>query len=175
MGLLDWFLQHPGIIIGIVFVGILIWAYTDTKKVGKEEQTNPAKVSENKLVLVAKAIMDAKQVTPAGEDVIVYIKTSGVLHEIYINYLPIYIRELKGILVKLQDDEKVITIRSFPKFAQPPDGRDFTLEMSDELIDRTLNPQSFNFTVDVLNTFDKWYKKLSANLPSTSRKEGSPN
>lgn len=113
----------------------------------------------DKVTLVAKAIEDAKQITPNGKDVIVYLTASGVLNEIYLNNQPILIQELKSILAKLQDDEKVIKLKSFPEWVQPPKGRTFTLDMWDELKKRTLNPQSFYFVIDILNTFGKWYKE----------------
>jgi hypothetical protein len=58
-----------------------------------------------KLDLVIKAISEAIQITPEGCDVIVYISSDNGLDAIN----P---KEIENILIKLQDDDKILTINS---------------------------------------------------------------
>lgn len=119
------------------------WKHKDSR----EEQI----VKLNKLELVGEAIMEAKEITPVGKDVPVYITESNKLAYIY----P---QEIKDILVKLQDDEKVITIKSFPDWMLPSEGRFMTDTQLDKMIEVARDSSIKQFVVTVLNGFDKWYK-----------------
>ena len=129
-------------------------AYRVNKKCQEQKGQIPlAKVSspENKLTLVAKAVMEAKQITPTGKDIPVYITDSNRLTRLYA-------QELKDILVKLQDDERVITMKSFPEWLLPYEH--LTKDIFDRQIEATLDPSKKHFVVDALDTFDKWYKEI---------------
>jgi len=115
----------------------------------QRKQDTKKQIMLNKLALVAKAIMDARQITPVGEDTTVYIKQSNGLTQIY----P---QEIKDILIKLQSDEGVILIKSFPDWLLSHDK--FTMEVFDQQIEAIRQPERNNFVVNVLNTFDKWYE-----------------
>ncbi len=75
-------------------------------------QSTSNDVKLDKFTLVARAIMEAKIITPSGKDVIVYITDSNGLSRI----LP---QEIKSILIKFQDDEKVILLKLFPEWWWP--------------------------------------------------------
>jgi hypothetical protein len=135
-------------------LAVLEGAYHINKKTqGQEGQIPPAKVSrpENKLALIAKAIMDAKQLTPVGTDIPVYITDSNGLTRIYA-------QELKDILVKFQNDERVITLKSFPEWLLPIEVKHWNKAAVNKQFEVALDPSKNHFVVNVLNSFDKWYK-----------------
>ena len=105
--------------------------------------------SENKLTLVAKAIMEAKQITPLGKDIPVYITDSNGLSRIY----P---QELKDILLKLQDDEKILQIKSFPDWLLPD--APVTINLFDRQMQGIRHPSTKHFVVNIFDGFCKWYK-----------------
>lgn len=157
------------IFLGLVCVALALWSVMPVLKKfrfqkpiimsganqGQEGQIPLAKVSqqENKLALVAKAIMDAKQLTPVGTDTPVYITDSNGLTRIY----P---QELKGILVKFQNDERVITLKSFPEWLLPIELKDWNTAAVNKQMEVALDPSKNHFVVNVLDTFDKWYKTI---------------
>ncbi len=112
---------------------------------------SPVKVypPDNKLTLVLKAIMEAKRITTSGKAITVYITDSNGLSRIY----P---QELKDILLKLQDDERIIRIKSFPDWLLPHEH--FTMDIYNSKMGAIRDPSIKHFVVETLDTFDKWYK-----------------
>lgn len=111
-----------------------------------------------KLDLVIKAIEDAKEITPKGQLVIVYLENNEKLRGIY----P---QELKTMLLKLQDDEKILRIESFPEWLLPSR---LTHEKADQRILAAMDSSKNNFMVDILNGFDKWYVNYRKNREETA-------
>jgi len=106
--------------------------------------------TSNKLMLVVKAITEAKKITPRAKDITVYISHTNRLASIYI-------QELYDILLKLQDDEKIIAIKSFPDWLLPSNG--FTKKQLSQEIKATLDPSIKNFKVRILKKFDEFAKQ----------------
>ena len=123
-----------------------------------------------KLDLVIKAIVEAKGITPKGQLVKVYLDNNEKLRGIYPG-------ELKTILLKLQDDEKILRIESFPDYLLPSEH--FTKDIYLSQLDAILDPQKKHFTIDTLDTFDKWCAESqehikgwsSLNIPWSTRVE----
>ena len=118
----------------------------------KQNEVNSSEGKLNKLTLVAKAIMDAKLITPSGKDVTVYITNSNGLTQIYA-------QEIKDILITLRDDDKVITMKSFPDWLLSYDR--FTKDIYYRKLAAIMDPSENHFVVDTLDTFDKWYETIT--------------
>jgi hypothetical protein len=101
----------------------------------------------DKLGIVINAIANAKRATPKGKDIIVYMTDDNGIK-------PIFLTELKDILIKLQDDEKVLELIEFPDWLTPHD----EITQSDilNMVKVTTNPSLRNFKVRVLKRFDKF-------------------
>ena len=130
----------------VVIIAVVEGAYHLDKKTIVTQVNRP----KNKIALVAKAIMQAKQITPIGQDISVYIMAANELDQVYPS-------ELKDILSKLQDVEKVIAIKAFP---------DWLMDEGPSVLARTLaeiqaiqDPSRKKFVVVTHLTFDRWYRK----------------
>ncbi len=137
----------------VLLIAVLEGAYRMSKnnpEQGLKPTTEPP-VSENKLAIVAKAIMDTKRITSAGKDLTVYFSDSNGLKGILPN-------ETMDILTKLQNDEKVIMLKSFPDWKLPYANFNKNIFLAKEAA--ILDPQKDSFVVTVLKPFDKWYKKI---------------
>lgn len=108
----------------VLFFVISIWMYHNKENIEKKHKDEqplesygeiPRRKTEvvlprNKLAIVVQEIVKAKQITPKGDDVIVYLDK-------FIN--AVNIEELHNILLRLQNDERIITITYFPDFLLP--------------------------------------------------------
>ena len=101
-------------------------------------------MSKQKLDLVLKAITDAQYITRKGDEVKVYISESNGLTSINA-------QEIKDILYKLQDDEKVITIKSFPNWMLA--SGEFTEEKLNNRVLAALDPSRNHFIVIINDSF----------------------
>jgi len=108
-----------------------------------------------KLDCVIKAIQEAKNITPQGHLIRVYISQDNGL-------AAIYPEELKQILLKLQDDEKILKIESFPDWLLPI--VTVTHEIFDQIILAALEPSRNRFEVTTLENFDRWFDRYRAKL-----------
>lgn len=114
---------------------------------GKGDVPQKSTRVKKELDLIIKAIVEAKEITRRGEEVKIYISSDTGLDAIYA-------QELKDILLKLQDDEKIITIKSFPDWLLP--SVKFTIDVHKSRTLAKLDPSRNHFIVDTLNGFDKW-------------------
>jgi hypothetical protein len=108
-------------------------------------------VKPDKLTLVVKAIAEAEQNTRKGQDVAVYITDDNGLSRIYPS-------ELKEILLKLQDDKRVLTLKTFPDWLLESDS--LTQEKIIQEIEATIHPERNNFTINISKNFAQLSKKL---------------
>lgn len=99
--------------------------------------------------VIIKAISEARAITRKGYDVNVYITSENRLDAIY----P---RQLRDILLKLQDDEGILTLKSFPKHLVYDD---FDNEVLESMVWAKAAPQGVYFTVGIHENFDKWASK----------------
>ncbi len=109
-------------------------------------------MGKKELGLVIEAIAEAKLTTPSAHDVRVYISSNNGLDAIYSG-------ELRDILLKLQDDERILKIKSFPDYSSTPwqdwfESR-YPAHISKAKPDFRL-PEGSNFTVETFNGFDEW-------------------
>ncbi len=118
-------------------------------------------MGKKKLDLIIGAIAEAKEVTRKGHPVKVYMSGDNGLKAIY----P---QELKVILLKLQDDEKIIRIKSFPNWLLP--SVKFTMDVFDSRMLAIRDPSLKHFVVDILDGFDKWYGDYQAKTKSSIEK-----
>ena len=103
----------------------------------------------NKLSLVVQKIAEAKRITPKGKDTTVYLS----------EFLNVFnIEEVKTALLKLQDDDKVLTIKYFPDHLLP--FAKFTKEVIDQSILEALHPSREQFRVETNDKFDDFAKQL---------------
>jgi hypothetical protein len=105
------------------------------------------KRGKKELDLTIKAIAEARSVTRRGHAVKVYISSDNGLDTV----LP---EELWDILLKLQDDERIIKIKWFPDWLLPSDP--FTIEKHNSTIKAILDKSRKHFIVQILDGFDKW-------------------
>ena len=96
-------------------------------------------MGEKELGLVIEAIADAKKVTRQGHAVKVYIRRDNHL-------VTVYPEELYDILLKLQDDEKIIKVKTFPQLHS---------YISEDFLSLWHNGK-LDFSVKILEPFDKW-------------------
>jgi hypothetical protein len=106
-----------------------------------------AVLPRNKLMLVVKAIIEAEQNTRKGCDVAVYITDDNGLSRIYPS-------ELKEILLKLQDDEGVLTLKTFPDWLLESDS--LTQTQISQKIGAMIKPERNNFTINISKRFAKF-------------------
>lgn len=104
-------------------------------------------MERKKLDLVIQAIAEARELTPRGQEVRVYISADNGLDAIYPQVL-------RDTLLKLQNDEGIIKIRSFPNWLLP--SKRLTEKIFEERIKAVLEPLRKNFAIETLNGFDKW-------------------
>lgn len=116
-------------------------------------------MGKKELDLIIKAIAEAKEVTRKGHRVKVYISNDNGLKAIY----P---QQPKDILLKLQDDERIITIKSFPNRLLRSGS--LTHDTLDSMISDMLDPSRVHFIVDTLDGFDKWYADHRAKRKSST-------
>ena len=103
----------------------------------------------SKLDIVLNAIVEARQITPEGEIIRVYIAGDNRLNTI----LP---EELKSILLKLQNDTKVLVLKSFPE-GMIATGKSTAEHLHFKLTSMN-DPSLTSFTVSLLDGFDKYIK-----------------
>lgn len=97
-------------------------------------------MGKKELDLIIEAITDAKKVTRKGHAVKVYIRRDNQL-------VTVYPEELYDILLKLQDDDRIIRVKTFPHERSYRDEDTWkSLWSNGEL----------HFSVKILDTFDKW-------------------
>jgi hypothetical protein len=104
----------------------------------------------NKLNIVIRTIMEAKRITPAGKDIIVYI-TDELLNIINIE-------ELHNILLKLQNDKRILTLKYFPDYLLPYAA--VTKKAFNEGIMDVLEPSRKQFRVETNKKFIRLAKRL---------------
>lgn len=138
----SWFLLFM-FIVGII---LLMAIYIQGKR-GKGDILPKSTRVKKELDLIIGAIVEAKKITRKGHEVKVYISSDTGLNAIYA-------QELKDILLKLQDDEKIITIKLFPDWLLP--STKFTKDVHDSRILAKLEPSRKHFIVNTLDSFDKW-------------------
>lgn len=95
---------------------------------------------EDKLDLIISEIVEAKKRTRTGQPVKIFVIKNNELVK------KIIAQEIHEILLKFQDDEKIITIKDIPHDLKSSFANGF-----DDNYD--------HFLVEVLETFDDWYKK----------------
>jgi len=104
-----------------------------------------------KLDIVIEAILEAKKITPKGQDVKVYL--SNVL-----KHKQFRLQELKDILTILEDDEKILTLMIFPRYLLRLDLDSYTYHTftPGESSWKKVDPLKEYFTVKLHKRFDKW-------------------
>lgn len=104
-----------------------------------------------KLDIVIKAIEEAKGITPKGQLVKVYL--SNVL-----KHNRLRLQELQNILTILEDDEKILTLMSFPRYLLNLDLASYTYHTftAGESSWKKVDPSKEYFTVKVRRTFNEW-------------------
>lgn len=120
-------------------------------------------MGKKELDLVIKAIAEAKEITRKGDEVKVYIPPQWVAG-------PIYPQQLKDMLLKLQHDENIIKIKSFPNCLLPT--KNLTERLTKEALmsrlELALNPGERYFTIEVRDGFDKWLLNYRAKRKSST-------
>lgn len=105
-------------------------------------------MGKTKLDLTIQAIFEAKEITPKGQSVTVYLSNILKHHQFYL-------QELKDILRKLEDDEKILTLMRFPNYLlRVPNWRSGV--WIDGISGRREDPLMEYFTVTLLDGFDDW-------------------
>jgi hypothetical protein len=113
-----------------------------------------------KLDCVIKAILEAKSITPKGHIIRVYISQDNGL-------AAIYPEELKQILLKLQDDERILKIESFPDWLLATDK--LTHDILNQVVLAELDPSRNRFEVTTLKNFDGWCARYRAKSEPPSK------
>jgi hypothetical protein len=103
----------------------------------------------NKLKFVIQKITDAKQITPKGSDITIYLSEFQNIDNI---------EEIYNILLKLQNDDKILTVKYFPDFLLPkaPSSQSVILKQ----ISAMLDPTNEQFHVEVNDKFDSFMQQL---------------
>ena len=104
-------------------------------------------MGNKKLDFIIKAIEEAKVITPKGDEVKVYLDNDEKLRGIN----PV---ELNDILIKLQNDERIVRIKSFPDWLLP--STKFTHETINQIMSSALNPSLNHFAIETLEGFEEW-------------------
>lgn len=102
---------------------------------------------KKELDLILKAIAEAREFTRKGHEVHVDISGNNGLCTIYPD-------RLIDILLILQDDEKILKIKESPEWTYRPDTMD--LALAEVLSDMGGDFPIGYFTVEILESFDKW-------------------
>lgn len=103
-------------------------------------------MGKKQLGVVIKAIQEAKEITPKGQLVKVYLPN-------VLKHSQLRLQELKDILQLLEDDKKILTLMRFPNYLlKLPPGYVYT----DMLTGEKVSPSTEHFTVEVSKKFDKW-------------------
>jgi hypothetical protein len=134
----------------------LVQHYCIIWNMGTEEPTPQFKTeaypASNKLTLVIKAIAEAKLGTPKDKDTTVYISHANGLTQIYPE-------ELKTILLKLQDDEKVLELKSFPGWLLSS-GK-YNEKKFNQNILAAIEPSRNKFAVRTFKKFEKFASEIT--------------
>jgi hypothetical protein len=101
----------------------------------------------DKLRLVVEAIVEAKEINPKDRDITVFITNANGLTSIYPE-------ELHSILLKLQNDEKILTIKSFPDWLLESPGSNQSSVVRH--VDAIFDPSKKNFIVRTFKKFDRF-------------------
>ncbi len=99
---------------------------------------------EEKLNIIISAIREAQKATRKEHYTSLYLTKDNRLTEIDPN-------ELHDILLKLQDDEKIITVKDIPTKLKP------VIEQTDD----AFKGEKTYFLIDILDGFDDWYENYS--------------
>ncbi len=94
---------------------------------------------EEKLDLVVKAIVEARKLTRKEQDTKLYLTSDNGLK-------PLNPNEIYSILLKLQDDERILSVQDIPTVIQ-------------KLFDISLEGSRDFFLLEIKNDFDSWYEK----------------
>ena len=150
--------------LALLAIGLLLWSAWPTlvklrfqspvtlKSSDKETKlivTGAGTAKTDKLQTVLEAISEARQITPKGKVVRVYITGTNGL----ITMLP---EELKSILLKLQKDDKVLVLKSFPE-GMIATGKSAAEHLHFSLMSMN-DPSLTSFTVSLRDEFDKYIK-----------------
>ena len=129
--------------VGIIMLAIIIFQGRRDKRTVSPELERRKK----ELDLVIEAIAEAKEITRKGQEVKVYISSSTKLDTIFPE-------QIKDLLLKLQDDERIITLKSFPDWLLPHSR--FTIDLHHSRMEAIRDPSRKHFIVDILGGFDEW-------------------
>ena len=108
-------------------------------------------MGKKKLDLIIEAIADAKEVTRKGHEVKVYIRRDNQL-------VTVYPEELYDILLKLQDEDRIIRVKTFPHERSYRDEDTWKSLWRDGKL---------HFSVEILEPFDKWGTDYRAKAKSS--------
>ena len=114
-------------------------------------ETDAPKSQLDQLSLVINAINKARELQPKGNETTVYITAANRL-------FGIYPEELKGILLKLQEDG-ALELRTFPEWLLS--NTPFTKEVLNEQVMASLHPQKKHFVVALKDKFEKLTKSTN--------------
>ena len=132
---------------GLLLLPQVLLLVTRKRLSNDELATNlSAKKHDDKLTIVIKAIVEAEQITPIGKDLTVYLNDANRLTQINAE-------ELKCILLKLQDEKKLV-LKTFPDWLLPAER--LTHESADKQILAALEPSRNHFTVILSEKFKKY-------------------
>ncbi len=103
-------------------------------------------MGKERLDLVIRAIAEVREITPRGRYLRIDISARNGLESLHPD-------ELELILLKLQDDEKIIRIKALPEYLINP--IDIDLDYAGALTDGGVTSIG-DFTIEILDGFDKW-------------------
>jgi hypothetical protein len=112
-----------------------------------------AHLIKNKLLFVVQHIAEARQRTPRGSDITIHLPFSFLS--------VINVDELYNTLLKLQNDDKILRIKYFPKYLLSTFSDEFTEKMLDEHILDYADPNRRQFRVELnKKRFDDFVQRL---------------
>jgi hypothetical protein len=105
------------------------------------------------LSLVINAIVAAIQESPSRQEIKVYMRSDNGLDE-----KSIYPQQLYDILLKLQNNDKILTLKSFPLALLPNVGKKpLTGSEINSFFDYVIQPSLKHFIIEIHGAFDDWY------------------
>lgn len=103
-------------------------------------------MEKKRLDLVIRAIAEVREITPRGRHLRVDISARNGLESLHPD-------ELELILLKLQDDEKILEIKSSPEYMYRPD----TLDLDTAVVLSDVGyPALGQFEIELLDNFEQW-------------------
>ncbi len=116
-------------------------------------------MGKKELDLVIRAIAEVKEITPIGRQLRVDISARNGLESLHPE-------ELELILLKLQDDEKILEIKSPPEYMYRPD----TLDLDTTVVLSDIGyPALGQFEIEVLDSWDTWYTNYRARVTTFAK------